>query len=193
VIYRPSHIPELELFVERFSQETERLVGIKPFLIAINNHNTSIDYRKIGFQTEMHFEPSLGVLPEFMSDEPSWSKLKRNARLGVCSRKLKLYDYRDSRRMMVQGRPPQSGVPCIFVGWDNSARRGDNGIIFTGCSPEAFASELKDELDRWKNSTKDTDFLFVNAWNEWAEGNCLEPNNRFGRAYLEVFKRTLAL
>jgi hypothetical protein len=191
VIYRPSHIPELEVFIEIFSQEIERLGCNKPFLIAINNHNTSIDYRKIGFHSEMHFEPSLGVLPEFMNDEYSWSKLKRNLSLGVWSRKLKLYDYRDSRRIMVQRRPPQSGVPCIFVGWDNSARRGDNGIIFTGCSPEAFAAELKDEIDQWKKSPKDTDFLFVNAWNEWAEGNCLEPNNRFGRAYLEVFKRTI--
>jgi hypothetical protein len=189
VVYRPSHIPELESFVETFSEEVERLGGAAPYLIAINNHNVAIDYRKKGFQTEMQFEPSLGALPEFMNDAPSWSKLRRNIRLGVWSRKLKLYRYRESRRLMASTRPPRSNVPCIFVGWDNCARRGGNGIIFTGCSPDAFEAELKSELDRWQKTPKDTDLFFINAWNEWAEGNYLEPNTRFGRGYLEAVKR----
>ena len=102
LIYRSSHIPELESFVEMFSGEVERLGVAAPYLIAINNHKPSIDYRQIGFQTEMQFEPALGALPEYMSDEPSWSKFRRNIRFGVWDRKLKVYDYRESRAMMAQ-------------------------------------------------------------------------------------------
>ncbi len=83
VIYRPSHIPELESFVEMFSGEVGRLGVAAPYLIAINNHKPSIDYRKMGFQTEMQFEPALCALPEYMSDELSLSKFRRNIRLGV--------------------------------------------------------------------------------------------------------------
>jgi Glycosyltransferase WbsX len=137
----------------------------------------------------MQFEPSLGALPEFADDAPSWSKLRRNIRHGVWGRKLKLYDYREVRSLIASTRSPRSNVPCIFVSWDNCARRGENGIIFTGCSPDAFEAELKSELTRWQKMPKDTDLFFISGWNEWAEGNCLEPNTRFGRGYLEAVRR----
>jgi hypothetical protein len=189
VIYRPSHIPDLDSFVETFSGEVERLGVAAPYLIAVNNHKAAIDYKTKGFQTEMQFEPALGALPEFANDGPSWSKLRRNIRHGVWSRKLKLYDYREARSLMASTRSPRSNVPCVFVSWDNCARRGENGIIFTGCSPDAFEAELKSELARCQKMARDTDLFFISGWNEWAEGNCLEPNTRFGRGYLEAVRR----
>lgn len=190
VIYRPSHIPDLESFIETFSAEVQRLGVPAPFLIAINNHDASLDYRALGFATEMQFEPALGALPQFMDDASSWSKFRRNLRYGVPSRKLKLYGYRESRSTMAASKPSKSNVPCIFVSWDNSARRGENGIIFPDCSPAEFESELNAELEKWKKQeNKETDLFFINAWNEWAEGNTLEPNSKFGRGYLESVKR----
>ena len=71
----------------------------------------------------------------------------------------------------------------ITPGWDNTARKKNNGIILDCSTPEKFRLWLKHTI----NNSND-EFLFVNAWNEWAEGNHLEPCQKWGKKYLEVIK-----
>ena len=77
----------------------------------------------------------------------------------------------------------------IFPRWDNSARRLSfcGGDIFFGLSPICYKQWLSD-LIKWttKNKSKKESFIFINAWNEWAEGAHLEPDNRYGYAYLQA-------
>lgn len=79
--------------------------------------------------------------------------------------------------------------PCIFVAWDNSPRRGENGIIIVNSSPEAFEAGLKKIIQSVEIRPKEERLVFINAWNEWAEGNHLEPDLRHGVGYLEAVKR----
>jgi hypothetical protein len=75
--------------------------------------------------------------------------------------------------------------------WDNSARRKINPFILHGSTPEKYGkwlARIRDEYP-WQNS--DANFLFINAWNEWAEGNHLEPCQKWGREYLEETAKIL--
>ena len=89
----------------------------------------------------------------------------------------------------ILSRGPQPGAIPTFVGafmdWDNTARRGRDATIFEGSTPEKFRAFFRREIDRARNVTH-TDLVFVNAWNEWAEGAYLEPDQRFGDAYLRA-------
>ena len=78
--------------------------------------------------------------------------------------------------------------PCIFVGWDNTARRGRNGIVVINSTPKRFARGLREMARSTISKPEQERLLFLNAWNEWAEGNHLEPDQRCGLSYLEAVK-----
>lgn len=78
--------------------------------------------------------------------------------------------------------------PCIFPNWDNSPRSGVNGRVFLDSTPELFRLHLLDALKQVASKSHEKRIIFIKAWNEWAEGNYLEPDQKWGKAYLEVIK-----
>lgn len=82
--------------------------------------------------------------------------------------------------------------PCVSPGWDNSSRRvGMTFKCFTGNSPELFEKWLAHVYDSFKPFSKEENLIFINAWNEWAEGCHLEPDLKFGRGFLEAVKHVV--
>ena len=75
--------------------------------------------------------------------------------------------------------------------WDNSARRKENPFILHNSTPEKYKEWLKYIIENYSWETVPEQFLFINAWNEWAEGNHLEPCQKWGTAYLEATKQVL--
>ena len=189
LIYRPTHIPD-----PRRTVETIRNVCLKsgipePFMVGVNSHCPYVDCRKIGFDATLNFEPHLFVLEHFMDDRMRFSKLRRNLHFRVISPKLKIYDYCDARRRMLLVKRDFPGIPSICVGWDNSPRRGKNGIILHDSTPQAFESGLRDMIVSVEQKPYDERLVFLDAWNEWAEGNHLEPDLKYALGYLEAVRR----
>jgi hypothetical protein len=79
----------------------------------------------------------------------------------------------------------------VCPGWDNTARRRNDPIIIDGSTPELFEYWVKELLKNVGMYSDDENLFFINAWNEWAEGNHMEPCQKWGRAYLEAFKSAL--
>ena len=84
----------------------------------------------------------------------------------------------------------EKSLPGAFVGWDNTPRRGKNGRVFIHDAPEKFRRFLSKQIDRAK-TVYHKDMIFMYAWNEWAEGGYLEPDERYGFQYLEAIKEAL--
>jgi hypothetical protein len=83
--------------------------------------------------------------------------------------------------------PDWKRFPCVMPGWDNTPRRPDGGVLaVVGNDPELYAWWLSNAVDRARTVDPENPLVFVNAWNEWAEGCHLEPDERFGRAFLEA-------
>ena len=104
------------------------------------------------------------------------------------------YDYPETIRAFV-GRDsvPYPRYPAVFPSWDNTPRQPLNGTSFDGASPEAFrvyAEEKIEEIRRFLMG--DERLLFVNAWNEWAEGTHLEPDAAHGHRWLEALRDAIA-
>ena len=83
--------------------------------------------------------------------------------------------------------PGQNVFPGVMMEWDNEARKPGRGWIFHGCTPEIYQQWL-DAASHYviENKAENERFVFINAWNEWAEGTYLEPDRKYGYAYLSA-------
>ena len=77
----------------------------------------------------------------------------------------------------------------IMPGWDNTARRQDVSFILENPTPGSFQAWAETAVAETKRDLQgDNRLVFINAWNEWAEGAYMEPDRRFGHAYLEALR-----
>jgi lipopolysaccharide biosynthesis protein len=81
--------------------------------------------------------------------------------------------------------------PCLAHAWDNTPRSGRNGVVFVGATPELFRKIISTAIDALGDRPLDRRLLFLKSWNEWAEGNHLEPDLRFGTGFLQAVADTL--
>jgi hypothetical protein len=104
-----------------------------------------------------------------------------------------VYDYAMvAECMATRPQPPFRRFPGLTPSWDNTPRRRRDGVVLTGSTPERYQRWLEACLARAAGDGGDESLVFVNAWNEWGEGNHLEPEARFGRGYLEATRRAVA-
>ena len=83
-------------------------------------------------------------------------------------------------------------IPTIIPNWDNTPRSGRKGWVFQGSTPESFGVHFESALQYvLKRPASKPKILFIKSWNEWAEGNYLEPDQRFGLQYLEEIKKVI--
>ncbi|MXV52828.1 lipopolysaccharide biosynthesis protein [Pedobacter sp. HMF7647] len=81
--------------------------------------------------------------------------------------------------------------PCVIPNWDNTARSGTKGLVFHNSTPDLWKRHLRQAADYVKANNEDKRILIIKSWNEWAEGNYLEPDAKFGRQYLEKLKEVV--
>ncbi len=104
---------------------------------------------------------------------------------------LHFEDYDELCKEIVNRRPDsEKAIPGMFVGWDNTPRRGSRGTVCLGSTPEKFGKYLKLQIENAKKNYK-KDMIFIFAWNEWAEGGYLEPDEHNKYAYLEAIRDSL--
>ncbi len=192
LIYKPFDLPNPQRTFAIFEEVCKANGVLKPFFVASNSHNMEIDPYTLGFDCALNFEPRLQVLSEFMVEGPSLKKTVRNLLNGILNPKLRLYTYKYYKYRIKKLKMNYQGFPCVLVGFDNTARRGKNAIVIKDQSVEIFEESLILAKEKALEFNAGEQFVFINAWNEWAEGNHLEPDRKFGRQFLEAVKRVFA-
>jgi len=201
-VYRASELPDPHRTADIWRREAER-AGLKGlFLVRVESHNESGDPRDIGFDSSLEFEPRWSELGRFQIFRRKWWHRHKLGTGEPVFRDNVVYEYKDLvRRALTETLPAYPRIPCVCPGWDNSPRRKTGAVIFLNSSPELYERWLRDIVNRQAARTgfggnsgvSPESLVFINAWNEWAEGNHLEPCQKWGRAYLEATRRALGI
>jgi hypothetical protein len=81
--------------------------------------------------------------------------------------------------------------PTIIPGWDHSPRSGKEGLVYHNSIPELFEKHINQVLEKIGKKPEERKIVFLKSWNEWAEGNYVEPDLKFGTKYLEAISKTI--
>lgn len=201
VIYRPEIIPCLNEMLDYWS-ELARENGFKGLKIAYQHigfdlQNDKDDSR---FDYNIEYQPMYGMT---LSSSKGYNLIRKirdkvnsnffnkgNANIfSQVRQRVKKYDY-DKLLNYILEMPKMSdkSIPGAFVRWDNTPRKGKAGIVTIGVTPEKFEKYLTQQIIRAENYYK-SDKLFLFAWNEWAEGGYLEPDQKNGEKFLQAVKQ----
>ncbi len=99
---------------------------------------------------------------------------------------IRFYSYKNYIKEDLHKISYDTLYPCIVPNWDNTPRSGYNGRVLHGSTPELYRTHLRDAIKQIAHRTHDKRIIFIKSWNEWAETNYLEPDLRFGTAYLDA-------
>jgi lipopolysaccharide biosynthesis protein len=189
MIYRPEKLPDARKTTDLWRDLAHR-AGLPGLYLVGVGHNPRWDSIADGFDAIV--APNL---PDRQHPWVSWlHPLKRLARINKIRRGWPaIHNYADIYSSLLgEERPGVVCHPCVIPNWDNTPRSGRNGLVLHGSTPELFRAHLKQVLAHVKDRPPATNLVFIKSWNEWAEGNYLEPDLRFGRRYLEVLREELA-
>ena len=162
-------------------RETARLRGFNPFIVGCLTFGFD-QPTEMGFDAAAEFPPHGTRAPTINEQIPWLAPFHGSA-----------HDYElVVIEQLARVEPHFPIFRSAMVSWDNTARRGTSARIYTNASPPAFEIWLSELVKRAKCRGLASDkLIFVNAWNEWGEGTHLEPDNKFGRAWLEVCLRSI--
>jgi hypothetical protein len=176
LVYRAHKIPDALRTTSVWRDEARRMGIGELFLCAVEGC------------AEDRGDPTRGGFDAAVEFQPDWLNLGLPRRRGT-------HEVRDYslvvQRMLRRQRPPHPRFPCVTPSWDNSARRQAGAVILKGSTPELYQQWLTAVLRTAKPGNLNENLVFINAWNEWGEGNHLEPCQRWGRGYLEATRRAL--
>lgn len=85
----------------------------------------------------------------------------------------------------------QNVYPSIFPQWDRTPRAGSSEGVYIKATPTSFKKHIQDALNVIKNKDVEHQILFLRSWNEWGEGNYVEPDLKYGHAFLDAIKETI--
>jgi lipopolysaccharide biosynthesis protein len=134
--------------------------------------------------------------------QPSWpirQRVSRRQPLRWMRRKLQIWrglpglqPHQPFAETQLPNHPTDDAwYPCLTHAWDNTPRSGRNGVVLVGATPQSFRSVLNTAVQAVEHRPLDRRLLFLKSWNEWAEGNHLEPDLRYGAGFLQAVADTL--
>lgn len=194
LVYKPKMLPNAKEFTDTFNDLAVKN-GFDGIHFVASNVPLNWDANEYGFDAIV---PSFHNRILWARKQNLFTKLK--AQLSSSEEKNKknglkhVYTYKEAKKYFLPSRKQMLHnifYPVVVPNWDNSPRSGENGVIFTGSTPELFGEHVKSAIDLLKHNSKSHKILMIKSWNEWAEGNYLEPDRKWGRAYLETFKKII--
>lgn len=180
VVYRPNLFPSMKDTAERW-RDWCRNNGLGEIYIAYVQSFEKRDPAYYGLDAAIEFPPNNSAPPDITEKAPALSSEFSG----------KVYDWRVFLKRTENHETP---TYPLFRGacpsWDNTARKKQRATVFAHSSPKLFERWLVRALDETRHSspTLDQRLVFVNAWNEWAEGAHLEPDQRYGYAWLQAVR-----
>ncbi len=191
LVYRTENMPDSARTAEVWREEA-RKAGIGELYLVRVESKRRINPHEIGFDAALEFAPDWdrmgSVVRSYVPDDPELPEIVELPSAVYESNYTRSY-VALMEQMLEKTQPPYPWFRCVTPAWDNSARRNENAVILLGSSPAIYQEWLENIIKKTIVSNHPGErLIFVNAWNEWAEGNHLEPCIKWRRSYLEATK-----
>ena len=180
LIFRTNVIPNVRELAQEWRRAARQAAGIELYLVCGDAYARH-DPREIGFDAAFEFPP----LDFSRLDRNSIPETNPDFSGTICS-------YPAGVKMIMNRRFTYPVFRGIMPSWDNTARMGRKAWIFHGSNPEIYQQWLRHVCEWTRQHRPSTEQLFfINAWNEWGEGCCLEPDTRNGYEHLRTTHKVL--
>lgn len=180
VVYRPQLFPDPRATAERWRGYARERGTPEPYLVNVHSFPDPVDPRTIGFDASVEFPPHQYPLENAAADVEGLDPGFRG----------RIYDYRACVRegeARAKRSWPYPLFPGVMTAWDNTARRLQDATVFAHATPDAYRRWVTAACRRAsRGADPDQRLVFINAWNEWGEGAYLEPDARWGDAFLQA-------
>jgi hypothetical protein len=184
LIYKPFALPDYYLEALRSALA---LLGFNPFIVAISDR--FFDWAHRGFDG-LNFNPLGRIRRRAALNRVDWLYwgVRRRLLPHHSLRRIAYADYINVVRASLQRRCDEghSFFPTCIPNWDNTPRSGASGLVLTGSTPALYQQHLGDCLKAVQTREQQQQLVMIKSWNEWAEGNYLEPDLEHGDAYLRA-------
>lgn len=184
IVYRANILPGIQQTVQRWRDYCQQAGMPDPYLVAAQTFGFE-DPHSVGFDAAVEFPPHSTVTFKILTH---MVELLNPHYTGT------IVDYAEfARAFSLKPDPAYTLFNTVFPGWDNEARKPGRGFIFANSNPADYRRWLLDACRRTlaRESDPDKRLVFINAWNEWAEGTHLEPDRRYGYAHLQATAQAL--
>ncbi|TAL99657.1 MAG: hypothetical protein EPN71_07320, partial [Rhodanobacter sp.] len=181
LVYRPGLLPDAKATAGRWRDWCHANAIGDLQLVYVQSFDR-VDPRAIGFDAAVEFPPNNTTL----------TPVTARQRLLNPSYRGSVFDWRElAQASMTQREPGYPRYPGVNPTWDNEPRRSGGGRVFAHASPRGYRDWLRQAIATARQRFASQPLVFVNAWNEWAEGAVLEPDARLGHAWLQATRDAL--
>ena len=187
-VFRPMDIPDPQRFTACW-QELAVREGLPGFHFVGMHARPDWIPSEHGFDASVEYGPELHSLKDPTLLDKVAHRLLRTDLDKVRKRRgiPRVFSYAAYVERYPQHEPPPHEYPMIYPGWDNTPRSGADGWLFENATPELFRQLCGKAFAATANKPAGEKLVILKSWNEWAEGNYLEPDREFGHAYLEAY------
>ena len=190
LIYRPLEYDGVVFFMEKWRGLAKKN-GLGDFYF-VGQATTEDEAQKI---MELGFDGvNIGRKDDFLKSKKYSNKLVKlyNKFLRLLGKAPYHYDYNKIYSTFISnnGMESQKGCfPTLIPNWDHSPRSGKRAVVFENSTPENFEKHVKQCMSVVENKEGEENIVFLKSWNEWGEGNYVEPCRRYGLGYINVLKK----
>lgn len=189
-IFAPNAIPDCKEFIDLWQR-----LAVKEGLDEFHFVGFGVDeseLQKLGFSasTMQSPHPLISKLPITFKDKIAYRLFKKsyNDWKSAIKNKPRIFEYADLLKVALKLKYAEHEYPVALPNWDHSPRSGKKAFILQNSSPSLFKMLVNHCISGVIKRPFENRIVFLKAWNEWAEGNFLEPEAKFGRGYLEAIK-----
>jgi lipopolysaccharide biosynthesis protein len=183
LVYRPNDLPDTAatLALWRAMAADAGLGGLH--IVGVSDWHGSNPIAR-GFDAEIS-QASLDIRRRVSRRQPlKWARAKVKVWRGLPA--TESYQSFAEKQILRISAAPAASYPSLIHAWDNTPRSGRNGMVLIGATPDLFRGVLNTAIKILEDRPLDARLLFLKSWNEWAEGNHLEPDLQFGTGFLQA-------
>ncbi len=196
-VYRVSDLPDRDLFFQTFNSLAKKngFDGIYFVITTTAESVKKIDHELISAKIDLNIFNNIRYhfQPFFTNRWLRKIELKINTKLGYTQDVVKrnkplILEYPLLMKHFNKSLLSNKSIPCAIPNWDNSPRSNKKSMILNKTSPKAWKNHLEQTVQLVKEAKNNPQYVILKSWNEWAEGNYLEPDRKYGREWLKVVK-----